>query len=177
MEEWVYLTNTFTSFSIIEGSQDRNSNRTRTRRQELMQRPWRSVAYWLVIMACSTCFLIKPRTTSLGREPSTMGWALSHKSLIKKKKMPYRLAYSPVLWRHFLNQDPLLSDDCSLYQVDLKLSSTHSNRKRTILEAMKVPLICGGCILKPPLNSRNCKEQIIHIMCFSYICILLIKFN
>jgi hypothetical protein len=32
----------------IEGSQDRNSNRAGTWRQELMQRLWRSAAYWLV---------------------------------------------------------------------------------------------------------------------------------
>jgi hypothetical protein len=31
---------------ITERSQDRNSNRTGTRRQELMQRPWRDAAYW-----------------------------------------------------------------------------------------------------------------------------------
>jgi hypothetical protein len=38
----VYLADTATSLFIIEGSQDRNSNRT-----ELMQRPWRDAAYWL----------------------------------------------------------------------------------------------------------------------------------
>ena len=32
---------------IIRRSQDRNSNRAGTRRQELMQRPWRKAAYWL----------------------------------------------------------------------------------------------------------------------------------
>jgi hypothetical protein len=34
-------------FHITKGSQDRNSDRTGTRRQELMQRPWRDVTYWL----------------------------------------------------------------------------------------------------------------------------------
>ena len=39
------------------------------------------------LLACSACFLIEPRTTSLGMAPPTMGWALPHQSLIKK--MPY----------------------------------------------------------------------------------------
>jgi hypothetical protein len=51
-----------------------------------------------------------------------MGCALLHKSLIKKT--PYRLAYSPIIWEHFLNWGSLLSDDFSLCQVDIKLSST-----------------------------------------------------
>jgi hypothetical protein len=57
-------------------------------------------AYCLLPMACSTCFLIEPRTTCPGMSPPTMGWALLHQSLIKK--MFYKLAYSPIL-RHFLN--------------------------------------------------------------------------
>ena len=32
---------------ITEGSQDRNSNKAGTWRQELMERPWRNAAYWL----------------------------------------------------------------------------------------------------------------------------------
>ena len=54
----------------------------------------------LIPMACSACFLIEPRTTSPGMTPPTMGWALSHWSLIKK--MPCRLTCSWTLWRHFL---------------------------------------------------------------------------
>jgi hypothetical protein len=33
---------------IIGGSQDRNSSRDRIWRRELMQRPWKGAAYWLV---------------------------------------------------------------------------------------------------------------------------------
>jgi hypothetical protein len=33
--------------AIIEGRQDRNSNRAETWRQELMQKPWCGAAYWL----------------------------------------------------------------------------------------------------------------------------------
>jgi len=40
--------------------------------------------------------------------------------------MPYRLAYNPILWRHFLHWESLLSDDFSLCQVDIKLSAQKS---------------------------------------------------
>ena len=38
---------TLTLLFTIKGSWGRNSSRARTRRQELMQRPWRGSAYWL----------------------------------------------------------------------------------------------------------------------------------
>jgi hypothetical protein len=47
-EEGVYSVYTSISLFIIEGSQDRNSSRAGTWRQELMQRSWRDAAYWLV---------------------------------------------------------------------------------------------------------------------------------
>jgi hypothetical protein len=50
-----------------------------------------------------------------------MIWGLPHQSLIKK--IPYRLAYSPILWRHFINSGHHLSQDFSLCQVAIKLSS------------------------------------------------------
>lgn len=40
-------------------------------------------------MACSTCFPIEPRTTSLEVAPPIVEWALPHQSL--GKKVPYRL--------------------------------------------------------------------------------------
>ena len=46
-------------------------------------------------------FLIEPRTTSPGIAPPPVGWALPRQSLIKK--MPYRLAYSLILLKHFLS--------------------------------------------------------------------------
>jgi hypothetical protein len=46
-EENVYSAYTFTLLFITQGSQDRNSLRAGTCRQELMQRPWRDVTYWL----------------------------------------------------------------------------------------------------------------------------------
>ena len=46
-EERVCSAYASTLLFIIKGSQDRNSNRAETWRQELMQRPWRGAAYWL----------------------------------------------------------------------------------------------------------------------------------
>lgn len=43
----VYLAYTSRSLFIIKGSQDRNTNKAGARRQELTQKPWRGVAYWL----------------------------------------------------------------------------------------------------------------------------------
>jgi hypothetical protein len=71
-----------------EESQDRNSSRAGTWKQELMQRPWRGAAYWVASLGFLSLLFIEPRTTSLGMAPPTMGWALSHQSLIKK--MSYR---------------------------------------------------------------------------------------
>jgi hypothetical protein len=46
-EERVYLVYTVTELFIVDRSQDRNSKRAGTWRQELMQRLWRGAAYWL----------------------------------------------------------------------------------------------------------------------------------
>jgi hypothetical protein len=48
-----------------------------------------------------SAFFIETRTTSPGIAPPTMGWALPYQTLIKK--VPYRLAYSLILWRYFIN--------------------------------------------------------------------------
>jgi hypothetical protein len=56
-------------------SQDRNSSRAGTWRQELMQRSWRVLLTGLLLMACSACFLIKLRTTSPGMAGPTQQWA------------------------------------------------------------------------------------------------------
>jgi hypothetical protein len=72
----------------------------------------------LLLTVCSACFLIKPRTTSPGMAPPTIGWALPHQSPIKK------IPYSWVLWGHFLNRGPLLSDSSSLCQFGICLGNT-----------------------------------------------------
>jgi hypothetical protein len=46
-EERVDSAYTSTLLFIAEGSQDWNSHRAGTWRQEVMQRPWRDVTYWL----------------------------------------------------------------------------------------------------------------------------------
>jgi hypothetical protein len=46
-EERVYSPYTSTLLFITKGSQNWNSHRVETRRQELMQKPWRDAAYWL----------------------------------------------------------------------------------------------------------------------------------
>jgi hypothetical protein len=84
-EDRVYSAYTSTMLFITKGSQDRNSYRAGTWRQELMQRPWR--------VCLLACFLIEPRTTSPGMAPPTMGWALLPGLLIEK--MPY----SWISWR------------------------------------------------------------------------------
>ena len=121
-ETWGGKSLAYISVFIIKGSQDKNSSRAGSWRQELMQRPWRSVAYWLALHNLLSWLFIHPRTASLGRVAiTTKSWTLFHQSLIKK--MPYRLVYSPILWKTF-SQLRLLSDDSSLCQVDIKLVST-----------------------------------------------------
>jgi hypothetical protein len=106
---------------ITKGSQDRNSSRAGTWRQEPMQRQWRGAAYWIASQAWSFCFLIEPVTTCPGMPPPTMGYLLLHQSLIEK--MSYKLDYSLVSWRHFLNCGSFLSDYYRLCQAKIKLVS------------------------------------------------------
>ena len=72
-EERVYLAYMSTLLFITRGRQDRNSNRARTWRQGLMQRPWRVLLTGLLPLVCSACFLIEPKTTSPEMAPPTMG--------------------------------------------------------------------------------------------------------
>jgi hypothetical protein len=43
----------------------------------------------LLSMACSDCFLIKPRSSCSGMVPPTVGWALPHQLHIKKMPHPH----------------------------------------------------------------------------------------
>ena len=58
---------------IFKRSQSRNSDRAGTWRQELMQKHGGVLLNGLLLMACSTCFHIEPRTTRSGVAPTTMG--------------------------------------------------------------------------------------------------------
>jgi len=51
----------------------------------------------LLTLACSTWFLIESRTMCSGGTQYILDQVLSHQSLIKK--IPYRFACSPVVWR------------------------------------------------------------------------------
>jgi hypothetical protein len=59
-KERVYSAYTSTLLFITKGSQDWNSHRAGTWRQELMQRPWKGAAYWLAspgllsLLSCRT---------------------------------------------------------------------------------------------------------------------------
>jgi hypothetical protein len=59
-EERVYSAYMFALLFITEESQDGNSNKEGSRRKELMQRPWRNVAFWLAphglltLLSCRT---------------------------------------------------------------------------------------------------------------------------
>jgi len=118
-EQRVYLAYASTS-QFIKVSQDRNSGRAGSQRQELMQKPWWSAAYWLghhgLLMGAP---VLELRITSPGMIPLTMGWVPS-----VTKKMPSRVAYRPISWSHFLSWGSLLSDSSSLCEVYIKLVST-----------------------------------------------------
>jgi hypothetical protein len=75
-KERVYLAYIATPLFTIEGSQDRNSNRAGTWRQELMQRPWRGVSYWLALYGL--IILLSHRTQNHQPRDGTpkMGWVL-----------------------------------------------------------------------------------------------------
>lgn len=54
----------------------------------------------LFFMTCSVSLLkLQLKFTFLRVASPTLGWTLLHQSL--SKKMPHRLAYGPLLWRHF----------------------------------------------------------------------------
>ena len=78
------------------------------------------LATGLLIMAFSDCFLIVHRTTSFRLAPPRAYWTFPHHSLIKK--MPYRLAYSQILWKDFSWLRFTLLED-KLSQTDIKQAS------------------------------------------------------
>ena len=94
-EERVSSASTSPSLFITEGSQGRNPNTAGTWRQELMQRPWRGGAYWFAHPA----FLQNPAPPAQGCATKSV---LSPLPSITKN-ISYRLAYSLILWRRFLN--------------------------------------------------------------------------
>ena len=120
--ERIYSAYTSTLLYVTKGSQDRNSHRARTWRQDLMQKPWRVLFIVLLTLVCSAYFLIEPRTTNPGMTPPTMGCALPALSLIEKTP------YSWILWRHFLKRRSFLCDKSSLCQVDTENQPAYNTK-------------------------------------------------
>jgi hypothetical protein len=79
------------------------------RKQEMMQRPWRDVPYWLASHGFSACSLIEPRLPA--QRWSHPQGAFPPWSLIEK------LPCSWISWRHFLNWSSFLCDNSSLCQL------------------------------------------------------------
>lgn len=88
MSQFIWLV---LSLFIIEGSQDRNSNRAGTWRQELMQRPWSSAAHWL-----APCGLV--RLFSYRKQDHQTRDSTTHNELDPPHK---KMTYSWILQRCF----------------------------------------------------------------------------
>lgn len=103
-EARVCLTYMSLALFIIEGNHVRNSKSAETWKQKLMQRAWKDAAYHLAPSDLLNLLFIESSTTSPGMASPTMSWVLPDQTLIKK--LPYKLACSPILWHLFLNEDP-----------------------------------------------------------------------
>lgn len=82
-----------------------------------------------------------------------MAGAILYQSLIKP--------YSWVFWRHILNQGPLLSDDFSLFQVDIRLGSTQGNpdnEERESRKAQELKVLAALAEDPEPLFSTHMVE-------------------
>jgi hypothetical protein len=89
-EERVCLAFASTSLFITEGSQDRNSGRVGTWRQELMQRTWWGVVYWFAPRGLLSLLSYKTQDYLPRDGTAHNGLGPPHQSLINK--MLYRLA-------------------------------------------------------------------------------------
>ena len=88
-----------------------------------MQRLWRGAAYWIASPSLLSLLSYRTQDHQPRGDITQSGPALPHQSL--SKKMLYWLAYSQILLEAY--QGSLFSDDFSLCQVDIKLSSTPCN--------------------------------------------------
>jgi hypothetical protein len=101
----------FHLYHNTEGSRDRNSNRARTWRQEVMQRPWS----WFAPHGLFSLLSYRTQDHQPKVAPPTMGWALVYQSLIKNM---------PDLMEAFSHWSSPLLDNSSSCQADIKLSNT-----------------------------------------------------
>ena len=116
---------------------------------------WRSAAYWLTphSLLGLLCYIIQDHQSRDGYHPQ---WALLHQSQIGK--MSHSFAYSQILWGYFLNWNSLLSDDSSLYQIDIKLASTNTKMKMPGSRHWTCPRTCflyRFMILYCPVDGRE----------------------
>jgi len=109
---------------INEGSQDRTPDKAGIWRQELVQRPWRGAAYWLVLNGLLSQLSYRTQGHQGQGWPHPQ-WAVSapHHSLLEK--VPYRHVYSLILQkRAFSSKTPssLVTISC------IKLIKTKTNK-------------------------------------------------
>ena len=97
----------------------------------------------------------EPRTTTLGMAPPILGWALPDHSLIKK------IPYSQIWWRNFLNWGSLLSDNSSLYQVDIRLVSTEGAEQGVSKEDIRSPGFWAWNLSKWEMDWKDMKGPVI----------------
>lgn len=62
------------------------------------------------------------------------------------KKLSYRFAYNPILWRRFLKRGSLLLEESNSFQVHIKLARTHSTAV-SLLPALQTDSIDLRCLL------------------------------
>jgi hypothetical protein len=110
------------------------------RKQELMQRPWRDVPYWLASLACSACSLIEPKTTSPEMVPPTRG----PPSLITNWENAPQLD----LMEHFPNWSSFLCDNSSCVKLTHKTSQCTTTilrmKKKKSLERILLKIVCSA---------------------------------
>lgn len=97
-------------FCWLDRSQDRNSSRTGTWRQELKQKPW---GCYLLDCSSSLLSLLSYRT----QDPQPEGGATHDEQAL------------PIPWKHFLIFPNLLSDNGNLYQDDINLLGTWQSKE------------------------------------------------
>jgi hypothetical protein len=106
-EERVYSAYTSILLFITKGSQDWNSSRSESR--SWCRSHGGMFFAGLLLLACSACSLIEPKTTSPEMVPPTRGpppWSLI-------EEMPY----SWISWRHFLNWSSFLCNNSSCVKL------------------------------------------------------------
>jgi hypothetical protein len=96
--------------------------RAGTWKQELMLRPWKSAAYWLVPCCVLAAFLQNPEPPALRKVPLALPWAL--KDPPGSGKCTAGLLTGPSDRGHFLSCCSVFQNYSNLCQVDIKLVST-----------------------------------------------------